>query len=31
MNLIQIINNFKKKRQLKKIIKQINKPRKYVY
>jgi hypothetical protein len=31
MNLIKIINNFKKKRKLKKIIKQINKPRKYVY
>ena len=31
MKLIQIINNFKKKRKLKKIIKKINKPRKYVY
>lgn len=31
MKLIKIINNFKKKRKLKKIIKKINKPRKYVY
>ena len=31
MKLLKIINNFKKKRKLKKIIKKINKPRKYVY